>query len=865
MQQFFSLPDSVTGYALGRLDSLFSVIYPEETINLIKNPSFEHKIWNLGYFSSGFDKSTSNVPRGKVCAASNTSGNSIYTQVSVSYGTYAFSCDIFAKGNYRISIIGSQTQNYTYSANNEWQRVSILCQVTSESTLTISLVNLSNSELLTDGWQFEKKPYSTTYCDGSVSGNNIFEKQYWWSGQPNNSTSYRSKNTRHGGKIIPLANGKNAWLVSYSGFGAPPTENSNTVLSSGRLYVSRVLKKPRELSIVIALYAESAADLAKARSELIDLFTYSPTSQVQPVTLLCSKPDDKSKKIYKINVFYEGGLEGIGDSLFSERIAIKLISEVNYFQEEYQTKNSIPFTNFTNPSTLGPYVFLRNEDGSYQGLGDNSYLPSWPSDLYIPTTFYGEKLIVGGNFPNVSNAQLRYIKIWDGTWSPVSTGVNNIVTALKCGSNTDNEHANRLFVGGYFTGNYNSTSVLKGLAILDIDSSASTATWSTLNVGFKTEISGPSFSITPDGRSVNTFSIHSNGKVYVGGSFTHSLYLDNNIWEEQACPGVAYLTWDDNGVLSIEPLKNSSNQIIGISNTSTITDSIVGPDGLVYFAGSFTMFGGVAAKGIVAYDPVSRNIFPIGSRFVNSEVASITFDSNGNLIAAGTFSDSNTGPYYHLAKYNGFEWVYLGEPNSSIYLGAYSVRNAEDKLFVAGSMNSPSYAMTRYFQNANYQSDIILPSIWAGNISVSDSGKVAFSRIRDGLSPNSQPYSLTTYYPIISSITVDEDSEWQVVISGPCKVNSFSNLTTNSSIFFSDLIIRQDEDLYFGLKNGYIFANSTYQGSVLNRIYNYTSSPTSLMLKSGKNNLQISISNYLSTSPIYASVSISSFVKSLDH
>lgn len=144
---------------------------------------------------------------------------------------------------------------------------------------------------------------------------------------------------------------------------------------------------------------------------------------------------------------------------------------------------------------------------------------------------------------------------------------------------------------------------------------------------------------------VKEIAVDASGNVYAGGYFTNS-------------SGNRYVAkW--NGKEWSELGKNvyTFNSLIN----TVITDN----KGNVYAAGAFYNNSGTIGKMYVAkWDGISwSELGGKNTSTFNSFIHKITSDANGNIYAAGYFSNENG--YTYVAKWNGKEWSELGGKNTS--------------------------------------------------------------------------------------------------------------------------------------------------------------------------------------------------------
>ena len=245
------VPDIINSYVLDNIKSYWGIIVPEATTNLIDNPSFENGEIDPWVFSPGVTPDVS-IVTGRASrgarSARMTAGLDGYGRfyLDITLGaltTYTFSCDIWEKiGNQYSFVInpfgalGSETWTATSTG---WQRRFITFVSDNspgvDKQIYIDSVLGNNPGLTTwiDGVQLEAKGYPTTYCDGSIIG--YSDRDYVWdtgASDVHNSTSSRSGNTRHGGRVIYLEDAEFQTMV-YTGLGMAPVDVSSTPLGTG--------------------------------------------------------------------------------------------------------------------------------------------------------------------------------------------------------------------------------------------------------------------------------------------------------------------------------------------------------------------------------------------------------------------------------------------------------------------------------------------------------------------------------------------------------------------------------------------------------------------------------------------------------
>lgn len=163
----------------------------------------------------------------------------------------------------------------------------------------------------------------------------------------------------------------------------------------------------------------------------------------------------------------------------------------------------------------------------------------------------------------------------------------------------------------------------------------SDGTWAAVSTGFTGGLA-----------RITALARHPDGTIYWGGDFTDA-------GGSGADYAAKYNPTTD--VLSVVKAATSFNAAVEV-----IT---VGPDGRVYFGGSFTNVDGIAnADGIVVYDPVANTFAALGTGVaVGGFVFAIIFDSAGNMYAGGSFTlMGGVANTVNIAKWNGSAWSAVG-------------------------------------------------------------------------------------------------------------------------------------------------------------------------------------------------------------
>lgn len=120
----------------------------------------------------------------------------------------------------------------------------------------------------------------------------------------------------------------------------------------------------------------------------------------------------------------------------------------------------------------------------------------------------------------------------------------------------------------------------------------------------------------------------------------------------------------------------------------------------VVLGGTFSIFGDLTVANIAAFDPIASACSTIGSG-MNGAVTELEVAANGDLVAAGSFTNAGGTVANYVARWNGVSWSALGAgpggPVSALETlanGSIVVATATDVLFWDGSAWSSLGAVT---------------------------------------------------------------------------------------------------------------------------------------------------------------------------
>lgn len=646
-----TLPSIQQGIDISPDWGLWGLVVPEVATNLFPNPSWENAttaLTGVTFNNSSGARVTTNASRGatsvRVTPSSSAASYMEYSIATATLGVvantnYTWSLDIFVPGGGQMRLEARDSTNvlatYDFTAAGDWQRVS-LPYVSLASGLNANqlfrLTRLSGSGLFyTDGWQLEQKSYPTTYVDGNVPG-------CYWVGGNDISQSVRPLGIR-GGRYY---NFRDFGLVNSGFAGAGLTSVDNISQPYGLLggaFYQRTVLNERILNLHFRLNSKAGVDgLLKLRKLLEGWVSPDPTTQEGVPLLLAYQAGDcgvPKGRMITLPVYFHTGLEGNIFNPSVEDVTLQFVDFLNSgFKELFDQYANLPNV------VIGPGGYLliqRTTDGVFTVQTSISQYTALFYDL-TRTLWYS-------NYATVTN----------GT---TSQAVNSAVLAMAADAN------NNIYFGGGFTTPFN--------WVMSWNGTVFAAVGATIN------------------GIVRALAFDSYGYIWAGGDFlapaSRLARLSGGAWAavgtgaNGVVRGIAvgqdrftYIVGDFtqlNGVSNVRVgrFNNATNAYgtaMGTGLTgggATVNCVAISPSGLVYVGGDFTTAGGVAAQSIAVWNGTSWGA--LGANTLTGVVKSLTFDSKGDLIVAGsnlilTPYNPVTDPYSRGGlKWNGSNWLH---------------------------------------------------------------------------------------------------------------------------------------------------------------------------------------------------------------
>lgn len=632
-------PPVISGYELSPNRGWFGVILPEATINLIANPSVELATTGYGSISgAALSRSTDYQRFGayslKITPSASANSGIYYDTVNLTAGqTYTQSVYVLGIGGrwynlyFASYLTGAQVGPATrFKATGAWQRVKVTYLETDSGPRRLALtaelgpVGAAGS-FYVDGWQVENKAYATTYCDGDQTGYTPGLQDYFWTGTPHASTSYRIAASRAGGRIVNLLD-YGFGVTTVTGLGDAPPDNVATPygLLDGAYY-QRTVVPPRQFSLVGTAAARDVAQLQRIRAALVAAFRHDSTRPDQPLVLVYQREScglDEGQPLY-IPCVYSGGLEGNLDNLYQERLAIA-------------------FTLFT-PYLVAPFdsgVYLDSGDefttnsGLYQDLNGTWKAFQASAQTLRRAVVSGQGIFLG--FANAAAGTFTVYRFDPATETLTSLGTSSGSATLYA---LHLDARGRLWAGGVFTS-------LGGVACINAAYyNFTTATWVAAgNPGFVPRSFTDS---TPT--TITT--------VFAGGMNSAGTAGEVKYWQSGT-------TWTAIAVGAI-------NGPVYAVQCGPLVGSGTFFSQILYIGGNFTSIYGSAIS-YLAQTEVATLSFSLSAAAsgIDSWVSEIAVLPNSNILIGGNFQNIGSQAVGYVAQSTGQFWSPLdtgiGEP-----------------------------------------------------------------------------------------------------------------------------------------------------------------------------------------------------------
>jgi len=758
MRTYKALPDIVEGFEIYK--NSFSFVQPEETANLIENPSGEFSTIGYAALNGNVSQSAAYQYRGvyslKLTAADPASAVSkIYYAIALEADKeYTFSVDVFSpRRGYQCRIYFTDTSGnlisgaVSFKTKGFWERPSVtyvestnatrwlVVEVTGErrqlaptGVFRMLLALMHNAtqtayyveDFYTDGWQLEQKSYATMYCDGDQQGFVPGQQAFGWNGAPHASTSWRSKQTLAGGREVGLYELGLA-ISKVVVLGVTPLENFATPSVLGGAVYNNTIPSVREFALSTMLTGETIRSLNKLRLRLANLIRHDSTVYRQPI-LLRYRPANENGEIigepFNIPCTYRAGLEGDWGNENQENMVLSFQQYTPLISGEGDS--GLALTSLYNILSAN-YIFSVSADGVYSnmasGLGNYSQVIARSNDNFI--------YAAGTN-----------VNKWDGrAWS----ALGSIGTVKDIAFGPDGTI--------YVCGNLATTYFVRkwdGSSWVDLGAAPN-------NI-------------------VNAIIVDNAGNLYAGGQFT------------TIGGGTVHFAAKWNGTTWAD---------VGGASMGTVSALVLGPDGLVYTAANY---GG--AQGVFKYTGTGSTWVSVGT--TSGVLFSVAFAQDGAMYVGGHFTSIGGIAATNVAKWNGVIFSAMGTgansavtrirvgPDGKVYICGYGIT-------AVGGINLPDNAAV--WSNGAWMPlgfDIVSGST-VRILDIYPTQEAIY--VCYGLSVG----AVDLYYEAVNTITVDNPTRLKMVIDGPGSLWRIKNHTTGKTIFFNNLTILDGERIILDL------------------------------------------------------------------
>jgi len=757
------------------------IVVPEETTNLVINPSVEENTTGYTGVNSTMTRISTEQRRGIfslqcVPVAAGWSGL-YYGTISLTAGElYTLSVDVKASSGSELAIYFADTSGNQLgklckvTASGEWQRVWVTYGETSSTTRRVYILQRTLSSTLTDnlyvdGLQVENKGYRTTYCDGDLQGYIVDNEDYVWNGTPHASTSTRSGDTASGGKIVDLMDYVDG-IIELTGSEMIPVEMSLSGESNDgyESYLDTV-NKPRRFIISCEVSHKQIRDLSI-------LLHSSRTHEPQPILLRVDKNggNNYEQDVYLLKTVYKGGLEGETGNGYWEKVALEFdaVEPMIYKDGDHAQQITIPAFDLPN------YIVKLSRDmewilfsyGSSNGFDD---------DVYAITEAPNGTMYFGGNFTADGDGNsVKGLAYWNGTrFMQCDIGVSPGVLAMAFGNDGN------LYFGGLFTTAGDAGALLRA-GMYNPDTNTLTQLGDGLN------------------GTVYAIGLSPDGIIYLAGDFTQD-GLGNTM------NYVAY--WD--GAVLVNA---------GVGLTSKVYDIEWDNNGQLVVGGPDYLIGTVGTgQSAVAYWDGTQFV-GMGNSLTNTDRAtavSLGRLQDGSIIAVPSDDLSYPPDKFHIFQWDGNNWNAVGDRFHVYNIGSGNIDN------VTGYACSNSNAAVE--QNKIVVTVDVSPTLGGY---ISDRRASAMQFYWDGMDWQSLPYhgyclSLDNYidsngniyfgfpeaegFNIAGRVTIDYAGTFptypEIIFFGEARPYSIQNVTTLDRIYFRDCIIQEGDYIKIACDN----------------------------------------------------------------
>lgn len=670
-----------------------SIIMPQESENLILQPSFEMyesavhpapTTWQIvdstgatvnpisSYIAIGEKAWSGAASLYSRTIAGVIVRNIFYRSISITANNlYCWSFYIYGVAgtnnrSYKTTIRDAST-NTVYASKTfqlreaQWQRIELVWRNISATSIYVGIEkelvggSYSGGDCYIDACQFELLPElditnsldglgATTYFDGSTSGfygDTAVLPEYTWQGFPHQSTSYRSQQTTHGGRIVNLQEELNFTIISVNEANINQPQNQEVTFNTndgGALL--DIVNPKRTVTFIGRISGTDKNDFAQKVSKLSQYFSRDVSSIRLPKTFIFQHKDGFENVGHPVTFYgaFQSGLNVALSDVYTANVEISITMYNPYFYGHDEGVN-LSYQDRSYSTNTFAFVLPPTISKEYTGAGSlywkelgTTATVNVNGDVHT-AKFDGKQYIwFGGTFTadtlgNTLNRIAKY-DVFTGQLSAVLTGVTNgvngTVEIIEIAPNGD------VWVGGGFT----SAGGVAGTNYIAI-------------------YRGTGFIATPaqPNSSVHAIAIDSSQyftgaaypfRVMIGGLFTQ---VGGVAFNRLAITSSTAYAWN---VVGTGAGGGVDNSVFVITMNYT--------DGFFYIGGQF----GQTTAGVSCYklakiraDTPTGAIANIGWGFTSpvasERVTALYFDDDGSLIIYGILGGNNLDAYINIA------------------------------------------------------------------------------------------------------------------------------------------------------------------------------------------------------------------------
>ncbi len=626
------------------MSAKFQILVPEQTFNIVPNPSAE--IDSEGWTASGSTivRVESEARFGKASVEVTTDGVAEFEGVSIrsmpnnTDVIYVGSAYVRGRGLVRLALKDQFNGDVAATravalVPERWQRLSVVgttgALVSDDLRVVVETTQVQAVVFYVDGVQIERKPYLTTYIDGDQPGG-------IWNIQAHNSITEREASSRAGGRWVDLdeeALGVYATLVG--GTGMPPLRQNiedRALIPGAEFQSTKVMPRP----LMFTMWARQPSRLARGGDRSLRILQEARQNLIDVIKPDLVEPQQQFVMRYlggafplDIPMLYEDGLGFEGDvrNPFTNSFAMRTLAVDPFWIEDNQEIDELETSQAFTIDAI-----VKKEDGVWSDWEGGVQDATNPAVVSVAVGPDGQVWVTGG-FDTIGGVGANNIARWDGTtFYPLGTGLDTVGLNIAIGPD------GRIYVCGSFT-NAGGIAGTNHLAVWD----PVTETWDDLDGGLG---DGNCFSIT----------FGTDGNLYAAGRFDDvGGVTANNV----AMFDIESQGWTDldGGCTGLgDPGSASGLEIAGA------------PDGRIYLGGAFDEIGvanTVVTNNIAVWDPATEQWAEVGGGTAEApgvgSVRALAIDPSGNVYAGGIFTTLGSATVNGVGFFNGTAWEALGD------------------------------------------------------------------------------------------------------------------------------------------------------------------------------------------------------------